>query len=562
MGSTSSALIYLTFTALRNRTRVRLRRLRQPRYAIGAVGGLLYLYFMLFSQSSVWSSWLAGRGVWIGSVVLFLSTALVWVLPAPKSALAFTRAEVQFLFPAPLTRHQLLHYKLFGTLVAGFFSAVIFTAVFKPRSVAEAAMSFAGVWLVLATFSMHVLGLSLARGSLLRHGRSGLVRQRIPLLVVTAVVVALAVTIVPAWPRVTAMTNAHDVMDELQRLTSTGTAGAVFWPFRALFSVPLAASGWEFLRALPAVMTLLALNYVWVIRADTAFEEASAEQAEKVAEMLRTGLFRPAVRKTASTPFTLAGTGRPELAIVWKNLILIGRYASLKIVLIVLLVVTSSAAGVVFAMRGEAVVEVAAILCGMTLFIIVLMGPQFMRNDLRQDLARLAVLKTWPMRGAVLVRGEILAPACLLSAIAWLLIAAGAILADAPPADRVSYGIAAAMFAPGIIMAGLVLQNGFALLFPAWVNPRAAGVPGIDNMGQRLVLLYGGMLAVVVALLPPAIVAVGLWFGISYTTNARPVVVPAAAGAIVLVAECWLATLALGRMFDRMDVSALRPEEL
>src|SRR6185295_11390515 len=131
-------------------------------------------------------------------------------------------------------------------------------------------------WLVMATWAMHVVGLSLARGSLLRHGRSGVARQRVPLLVASAALVAIAVTVAAAGPRLASMANAHDVMSELDRVTSAGAGSVVFWPFHALLRVPMAASWPEFFRALPAALLILALNYVWVLRADTAFEEASA----------------------------------------------------------------------------------------------------------------------------------------------------------------------------------------------------------------------------------------------------------------------------------------------
>ena len=52
--------------------------------------------------------------------------------------------------------------------------------------------------------------------------------------------------------------------------------------------------------------------------------------------------------------------------------------------------------------------------------IAVLLGPQMLRNDLRQDLARLPLLKTWPVSGAALIRGEVLAPTVVATSFAWL----------------------------------------------------------------------------------------------------------------------------------------------
>ena len=43
------ASLYITACTTRNRIRVRLRRLREPRYLIGALVGIAYLYFSIFA---------------------------------------------------------------------------------------------------------------------------------------------------------------------------------------------------------------------------------------------------------------------------------------------------------------------------------------------------------------------------------------------------------------------------------------------------------------------------------------------------------------------------------
>ena len=45
----SASLFIITHSA-RNRLRLRLRRLREPRYLIGAVAGALYFYFTVFAR--------------------------------------------------------------------------------------------------------------------------------------------------------------------------------------------------------------------------------------------------------------------------------------------------------------------------------------------------------------------------------------------------------------------------------------------------------------------------------------------------------------------------------
>jgi len=116
---------------------------------------------------------------------------------------------------------------------------------------------------------------------------------------------------------------------ELARLGSTGAAGIVLWPFRTLAALPLADSPRTFFSALPWALLLLVLNYVWILRTDVPFEEASAELSEKLEGLRRRGvraLRQP--RASTRTPFQLAHHGRPEIAILWKNLISMGRMLS------------------------------------------------------------------------------------------------------------------------------------------------------------------------------------------------------------------------------------------
>src|SRR6185436_16626294 len=88
----------------------------------------------------------------------------------------------------------------------------------------------------------------------------------------------------------------------------------------------------------------------------------------------------------------------------------------------------------------------------------VVMGPQMVRRDLRQDLNALAILKTWPIRGAALVRGEVLAPAIVLTVIASIALVVAAVLSVGTPyaadlPNRWSLLAAALFVAPGLVLA-------------------------------------------------------------------------------------------------------------
>jgi hypothetical protein len=376
------------------------------------------------------------------------------------------------------------------------------------------------------------------------------------------------------------MPGPKEAMRELQRLATTGPAGFVLWPFRALVRVPLSPGPPEFWAALPWALLILAANYLWVIQADAAFEEASAARAEKVAKRvadLRSGkLSTPTLKvrskaTTSATPFTLSLTGRAETAILWKNLIMVGRYLSLRTLIrfipaFVVLGVLARGPG-----SNEGVLAVVAVVCLVFVIVTVILGPQMARNDLRQDLASLAVLKTWPITGATLLRGELLAPAVVLTVIAWTLVIAGTMLTGSLRLDgataatvalnRLSYAIAAMLVSPGLILSQLVVQNGIAVMFPAWVSIGASRSRGVEVMGQRLLMMAGNLITLLLSLLPGLIVGGGLAVLVYATTGVVLVVLPALIVAAFMLAECWLAVAALGRVLDRTDVSALEASE-
>ena len=124
--------VYLTVCSIRNSVRVRVRRLRQPRYLLIALGFVLYVGSMMFGRPESGSfAFLAANGtrarmIAAGAATLMLGSA--WVLPV-AAALRFTSAEVQFLFTAPITRRQLIGYKvwrlLLGAAASGPFLAIV-----------------------------------------------------------------------------------------------------------------------------------------------------------------------------------------------------------------------------------------------------------------------------------------------------------------------------------------------------------------------------------------------------------------------------------------------------
>ena len=560
------ALLWLTILSMKNRAVVRLRRLRQPRYAVGLLGGSLYFYAIFFHQSHAWS-WASGHGSTLAALALLVLTALLWALPGPKYSLVFSKAEVQLLFPAPIARGQLLNYKLLTPIISVAPLLVMLTALYRPASAGEAVRYAAGTWLLIATLLTHFTAMSISRESLRRRGPVGQLLQRASLVAVIAVGVVLWPSVAPLFSHLTG-TGVSALVADVERTTSSGAFAIVLWPFRALLRPPPAGSAVDFLAALPPALALLAINYFWALHADASFDEASAEQAQRIIEAQRRGGLAPSVRKTPSTPFNLAPTGRPEFAIAWKNFISLGRYASLKRLLIVMPGFLIAPVMLAVMLKGEPAVDAVDIILLFVLSMIVIFGAQSQRNDIRRDVEYLAVLKSWPVRGVALVRGELMAPSVFLTLLICLCVGVDFIVAADPlfgvsgllhTTRPVACGVVA-LLASGAVVLQLVVQNALALMFPAWIAGRQSLGAGIEGMGQRMVLMVGGMLVSLVFAVPAA-TAAAIVGGVAYFMSAPAgVITGSVAGILCLAAECWVATIWLGRLFERMSPLDLDPQ--
>jgi ABC-2 type transport system permease protein len=192
-----------------------------------------------------------------------------------------------------------------------------------------------------------------------------------------------------------------------------------------------------------------------------------------------------------------------------------------------------------------------------------LIGPQFLRQDFRQDLPLADILKTYPMRGWQVALGELLAPAAALTGLQWVLLILAFGLFAQPAVKALGWpcwlglGFGAALIIPWLNLITLQIPNGATLAFPGWFQAIKGGSQGIEVMGQRLIFMIGQVLVFVVALIPAAALFAGVFFGVKLLLGAAAAIpLASAAGAVVLAAEAALGVLLLGWLFERFDVSA------
>ncbi|MCC6822412.1 MAG: hypothetical protein IT579_16900 [Verrucomicrobia subdivision 3 bacterium] len=579
----TTALFYLWQMSVRNRLVTRFKRLRQPKYLAGAIVGGLYFYFYFFRWMFLPHG--SGHGPTpeastpldptlresIGALILFGIVLLAWIVPRKRAALAFTEAEIAFLFPAPISRSGLVHFKLLRSQASILFMAIFFALVSRGfRGDGRCLVFAAGWWIVLSTLNLHLLGASFVRTMLLDRGISHWMHRLFVIGLALAAFGAAAAWTVHSLPPLTDadLTGRSAIEQYLRQALVSGPLPYVLFPFRLVVRPYLAATGIAFLHALGPAALLLVAHYWWVIRSDVAFAEASLEASQKLAEKVaavRAGNWQNANQqhKVKRPPFTLRPVGWPAVALLWKNLIAAGQGFTARLWIILLVSLTAMAV----AMRGVLADGNWLAVAGMFTLAVgiwaLLIGPQIVRQDFRQDLPQADVLKALPLRGWQVALGEILAPIVILTAIHWLLLTLAVVcLSLAQSLGKWNglvwpIGIGTAMILPALNAISLLIPNAAVLLFPSWFQLGRDATQGIEATGQRLIFALGQFLAFAIALLPAALVFTLVLFAVkSFAGLALAVPAASAATAIVLAVEAGLGVLLLGWLFERFDVSA------
>lgn len=611
-----SALLYLQCLQTGNRLLARLRRLRQPKYLLGALVGGLYLYFnffryLLFNRSFRARGWggaasAAGTFVVAGSVLasgletlgalfLFALSLFAWLLPNRRAALVFSEAEIAFLFPAPISRRALIHFRLLRSQLGILFSIVIITLItgrLRAAGWESALHQSVGWWILLSTFSLHGLALSFARSLLLERGVSNWRRRTFTLVVAAALLGAGLFWVSRTLPGFDLFdlppTAGHDAaafreflisrLGVLDAALRSPPLGWILWPFRVPLRPFLAADTHAFLLTLGPALGLLAIHYAWIMRAEVAFEEASLEVSRRHAERLASLRAGKGVRTRAigarRDPFRLRSGGMRLTAIVWKNLLAAGPLFNVRLLVValgffaaVLALAFSGWLPAAWLTRKAALAPVAGAIVLEFFVMVLLFGSQMVRNDLRQDLANVELLKTYPLPGWQIVLGELLGPTLLLTALQWLLLlvmltlfsgsfhSAGRIFGIVP---QLPWALAVALLAPPFNFLSLTIPNAAVLLLPAWFQSGPHAPHGVEVMGQRLIFFFGQFFILAVTLVPAAGAGLAVYFAARFLGGsfALTTILAPLAAAAVLVGEGVLALVPLGHWFEQLDMSA------
>jgi ABC-2 type transport system permease protein len=575
------ASLYIIGCSARNRLRVRLRRLREPRYLFGAIVGAAYIYFTFFARirmarggderrragrtpppALVLSAIRSTAAPALAGVGLLMVTALGWLMPFDSGLLDFSEAEIQFLFPAPVSRRALLVHRLLRSQLGLLFGSLI-AGIFMPSMSGFARLRIGvAMWLLMCTAKVYFTGISLARARLGSHDAQARRVAWLPLGVLFAALAIVGGALTRAFLAQPA-TGLQDAMIRVGAVAATGLPRVVMWPFMALSRPLFAVWPGPYLLALLEAAAVLAVCVAWVLKSDATFQDAATAAAERKAG-------QPAARMVTyharSSGWRLAPAGRPEMAFAWKGAMQTLRVVDRRTIarILSMLLALTIGASTLSRTRGVAA-ALGAFAMGAAAFLIVL-GPQALRMDLRDDLRHLEVLKTWPVKSSAVVRGELIWPGALLTAMAWTAIAialylSGTVMLHVSLAWRIGVGIAIAILTPGLVFSQLTIHNAIALVFPAWVALGNQRARGLDAMGQRLIVFFGTFVLLILSVIPGAIAGAILWFALARFIGPMALVPAALVCTVIIGVEVLIASEALGPAYERLDMMAVERAE-
>jgi len=593
-------LLDLILLSVRGRLLRRARLLRQPRYLIAFLAGLAYFALVLSPRlfgggsSSRHGPQIAvqyddafhlGLGLVLATVVTF-----VWILASSRPALRLNETEIDFLLPAPVPRRQIILYSLLRQQPGIITSVLVIYLVRGGRSGGGTLAGAFGLWALLTLADLHLKGISLWKARLKElPPRAAWLRRAAAVTLAAAWWVPVLIGLSAAWQAARPSTFQADpgaFALALVRSVEGGLAGKLLAPL-AWLTRPMAGTPGVMVPSslgFALLLVVVALHTVWVVHSRASFEEATLERARR--ESARKGLSRQVLRARGRAsagrhrePFRLSPAGRPEVAILWKNLMLRGRTPLSRVAaFLAVALVAATAADAALGQAVSAVLTVAgiALMAG-----IPLLAGMILRNDLRNDLLHVEVLRTWPLAGRRLVLAEILAPAVnvFFTLLMGCVLLTSAVVGDAwgRGADRVQVlpraifgGLPPVLALPVVLGSALVtgmavallsiaLQNLAVLVLPSWIGLGGhSSRRGTAVLGQRMLVMIGYLLAMTVATLPTllvlaAAVALHIFLGAPLHLWELPLFTLVAAA--LLGSKVLLIARVGGMVWDRLDPS-------
>ncbi len=581
-------LLYLMVRSLRGRAVRTMRLFKQPKYLVGVLAFVAWMAVWIggpvffdrdggdvevqFVNAELMFEFLGDALPALQALValaLALIVSLWWLVPWSRVALDLSEAEIHMLTPMPVKRRHLIQYATLKSQPGVLFGCTIMTVFLGGGGPLSRLLWFVAFWLVLTVWDLHSKGRALWLERQKELPRSRAWRNR---LLFSGAIVAYWILLGVAISGLVAELMSLRPQPDQQPLeffrqtlltyaprVEAGTIGWLLLPFRWV-TAPLfiLAPGADALLRVTGVLmpvALLLAHNEWVVRSQAKFEEAALAHARRESSKKSPAAryWKTSERSRRRVSFRLPSLGAPELAILWKNSMMVTRFSYLNLVtfgvaLIALAVVMTLVLAAftptpfIFMMVGFVIMALSP-----------LTGTQSYRNDLRADLLRVEMIRPWPIEGWKLFAAECAGP----TVFAGLMVLFGAALVLCmdlflflesvaagtpgetglrilPESAAAGLGIPRALLLPAILLGAMplilsltclstTLQNLLVLLFPGWVQLGSEKQQGAAAFGQNMIMFFGLGLAGLLCVLP-AVLLIGVIIAVQTMLFGLPVV--------------------------------------
>jgi hypothetical protein len=464
------------------------------------------------------------------------------------------REEIELLFAAPISRADVIRYRLWTALGKSLFGATFFALVVMGR-VPTPLFGFLGAFLAMMTLPVVAQIVSLFAGDAENRWLGRLPKGALRIVNVVGLMAILALLFLPTRSKSSSF-DASSFADNLASvlnhpLLTTLTLPA--WPWAQAVTAKSAAD-----FALPFVVCLLIwwLLFQLCVRVRIDYRELSLETSADVARRLSRARRGAAGASAGTAHRDTAGWRVPWLfgrspfgALAWRKTGTILRKARGTMMisggLVLLLVITSM---FIFSDGSQTSVLASSVMIACAGTIYLCAGLRF---DFREDLDRMDVVRSWPVAPWKVFLATLLPEVVLVFALlAGAILVRSAIAGVFPPLVWAVFGALLPC-----VWSWVAIDNAVFLVWPVRMTPGQEGL--LQQAGRSLMLmllrliataLVGGTCAAVVAL---------CWLGrerLDYSDTAAAVLATVL-GITVLVAESLALVFVGGKLLSRFDVA-------
>ena len=472
-----------------------------------------------------------------GTGALLAYCVMVVLTSAGEPAVTFTAAEVDFLFPGPFSRSELLAYKILGNLFSSLITAA-FLMIWLKRFAYSFWPAFFAVILLLNFLQLFSMAVAMFSG--LMGARAFNIQRKVILFVLTlAVVVGIG-----HWLQLRQGQGPIQWMEAAEKYSIFRLALA---PLRWFVEVFASQSTSDLIVWGSSALLVNLIMVLAVFLLDVQFLEASAAASEKHYARLQRMRSGGVVAGRSGGGKARFGLGEPPQwagmgPLAWRQTLALLRNLRGVLTFLAIFVLFGMGPGFMYSQgKGSGTSVALFFIPAMTIFML----PR-LTFDFRGDIDRMDVLKTLPLPPWKLVIGQLITPVLIVSFVQVLVIIV-MLMGGAPR----QVGWLAAMVVPFNFVA-TAIENLVFLWYPVRAVPTMA--VDVQFMGRQW-LFFAMKMMMMLAAVVAAIMAGGAAYSLS---GQRMLPALVSAGVSLLIAGMMLVPL-VARAFVKFDVTRDTP---